>query len=94
MTYVHNPPDQNRISEPVQLPSPEMMLASARETYQAYCQIHIDAQPPIGVAMDRNTGRGQLIFSEQPILLPHECFISVDQMQIEDVPQSEDVEPN
>ena len=57
------------------------MLASARETYHAYCQIHSEAQPPMGVAMDRNTGRGQLIFSEHPILLPHEYFISVDQMQ-------------
>lgn len=94
MTYVHNPPDQNRQSEPVQLPSPESMLASARETYQAYCRLHIDAQPPIGVAMDRNTGRGQLIFSEQPILLPHECFISVEQMQADEPSPSEDIELN
>ena len=91
MTYVHNPPDQNQNSDPIQLPSPELMLAFARETYQTYCQIHIDAQPPIGIAMDRNTGRGQLIFSEQPILLPHECFISADQIQ-EDSLTSEDTE--
>lgn len=94
MTYVHNPPDPNRTSDPVQLPSPELMLASARETYQAYCDIHIDAQPPMGVAMDRNTGRGQLIFSEQPILLPHEFFISVAQIQAEDAPDSKDTELN
>lgn len=94
MTYVHNPPDQNRHSEPAPLPSQEVMLASARETYHAYCQIHTDTQPPVGVAMDRNTGRGQLIFAEQPILLPHECFISVAQMQHEDPPQPEDIELN
>ncbi len=70
------------------------MLASARETYQAYCQIHVDSQSPVGVAMDRNTGRGQLIFSEQPILLPHECFISVDDMEQDESSQLEDIELN
>jgi len=90
VTFVQNPPSRNRNTEPDPLPSPEIMLASARETYAAYCQIHVDAQPPIGVAMDRNTGRGQLIFSEQPILLPHECFISVDQMQAIEQVQTED----
>lgn len=94
MTYVHNPPDPNRHSESVQLPSQDVMLASARATYQAYCQIHVDAQSPIGVAMDRNTGRGQLIFSEQPILLPHECFISVDDMENDPSSQPEDIELN
>ncbi|WP_299485900.1 hypothetical protein [Acaryochloris sp. IP29b_bin.137] len=94
MTYVHNPPDPNRQSESAPLPSREALLASAREAYDAYCQIHTDLQPPTGVAMDRNTGRGQLIFSEQPILLPHECFIAADQIQIEDVPQPEEIEFN
>lgn len=94
MTFVHNPPDQNRHSEAIQLPSPAMMLATAREAYQSYCQIHIDAQPPVGVAMDRNTGRGQLIFSEQPILLPHECFISAEQIEIDESSQPEDIELN
>ncbi|WP_299411340.1 hypothetical protein [Acaryochloris sp. IP29b_bin.148] len=92
MTYVHNPPASTQKSDPIELPSPELMLASARETYQAYCEIHVDAQPPIGVAMDRNTGRGQLIFSEQPILLPQEFFISVAQIQAEDISPVEDTE--
>ncbi len=92
MTYVHNPPGQNQNIDPVPLPSPELMLATAREAFQTYCEIHIDAQPPVGVAMDRNTGRGQLIFSEQPILLPHECFIAADQMHVEDSPEPENTE--
>lgn len=94
MTYVHHPPGQDLKVDPVQLPSPELMLASAREVYQAYCQVHRDIAPPVGVAMDRNTGRGQLIFAEQPILLPHEYFISAVDIQALEQPQPTQAEFN
>ncbi|NJK29374.1 MAG: hypothetical protein HC851_10365 [Acaryochloris sp. RU_4_1] len=87
VSYVHHPLGQDLKVDPVQLPSPELMLASAREVYQAYCQIHRDIAPPIGVAMDRHKGRGQLIFAEQPILLPHEYFIPAVEIQGLEQPQ-------
>ncbi|NJK40893.1 MAG: hypothetical protein HC934_05170 [Acaryochloridaceae cyanobacterium SU_2_1] len=69
--------------------SPAAMLASAREIYRSYSSIHTDGQQPIGVAMNQNTCRGQLIFSERPILLPHECFISAEEIEIEASPLPE-----
>lgn len=84
MTYAHYPPGQNPPAvAPTSTLSPASMLASAREVYRSYSSIHVDAQQPIGVAINQNTCRGQLIFSERPILLPHECFISVEELEIE-----------
>lgn len=33
--------------------------------------------------MNKLNYRGKLIFSSHPILLPQECFISVDQLELE-----------
>lgn len=57
------------------------ILASARAVYHTYCNAHLEFEEPLGVAVDRNTFRGQLIFSTQPILLPHECFVPFDQLE-------------
>nr|WP_238717815.1 hypothetical protein [Petrachloros mirabilis] len=54
------------------------LLASARHVYKNYCQVHLHPQRPLGVAVNCETYRGQLIFSGQPILLPHEQFVSME----------------
>lgn len=53
------------------------ILRAAHNIYQAYIDAHGSRQRPLGVALDRYTYRGQLIFTGQPILLPHECFVPI-----------------
>jgi hypothetical protein len=60
------------------------LLRAATDIYNFYCQINPDRErrrQPIGVAMNKLNYRGKLIFSSYPILLPEECFISVDYLQ-------------
>ena len=38
---------------------------------------------PFGVAIDKDTYRGQLVFREKPILLPGECFVNINQLEAE-----------
>lgn len=56
------------------------VLQAARQIYHSHLQLRPDVgdQPPRGVVIHRRTLRGDLIFSEYPILLPHELFIPVD----------------
>ncbi len=56
------------------------LLASARNIYKRYCQVHLQPRRPLGVAVNLETYRGQLIFSGQPILLPHEQFVSMEDL--------------
>jgi hypothetical protein len=37
----------------------------------------------MGVAIDRFTYRGKLIFRAKPILLPQECFVPLSQLEAE-----------
>jgi hypothetical protein len=60
------------------------ILSAARSIYQAYVETHGDQQRPYGVAIDRYTFRGQLIFAEQPVLLPHECFVPLERLGLPD----------
>ncbi|MGY6528329.1 MAG: hypothetical protein ACXITR_00215 [Cyanobacterium sp.] len=57
------------------------MLRAAKEIYETYCKFHVtlDSQP-LGVAIDKKTYHGQLIFQKQPILLPWENFIPIYQI--------------
>ena len=62
------------------------LLRAAADVYDLYCQINPDRErrrQPIGVAMNKLNYRGKLIFSSYPILLPEECFISVDRLESE-----------
>lgn len=66
--------------------SPSMLdpslLKSARHIYRTYYEVHPEVvQRPIGVAIGRSTRRGKLIFGEKPVLLPHECFIPLSQIE-------------
>jgi hypothetical protein len=60
------------------------LLRAAKDIYNFYCQINPDRErrrQPIGVAIDKLSHRGKLIFSSYPILLPEENFISVEQLE-------------
>jgi hypothetical protein len=60
------------------------LFSSAQEIYDYYCQINPDRErrrQPIGVAVNKHSHQGKLIFSSSPVLLPDECFISVQKME-------------
>lgn len=60
------------------------ILKAARKIYRAYLEVHPEhSQRPLGVALDRFTYRGQVIFAGKPILLPDECFVPFEQMESE-----------
>lgn len=60
------------------------LLQAARQIYRDYYEVHPDqVQRPIGVAIDRFTLRGQLVFRRKPILLPQECFVPLNQIEAE-----------
>lgn len=51
------------------------LLAAAQSIYNLYQQAHGVSTTPAGVAVNRQTLRGYVIFNPQPVLLPQECFI-------------------
>lgn len=59
-----------------------MVIRSARQIYETYYSVHPElTEPPLGVAINRVTHRGKLIFTRKPALLPQECFIPFDLIQ-------------
>jgi hypothetical protein len=60
------------------------LLRAAQRIYRIYCSLpsKIDKRP-YGVAINRENYRGQMIFRENPILLPKECFIPLKQLEAE-----------
>lgn len=60
------------------------LIQAARQIYRAYYEVHPDqVHRPIGVAIDRVSYRGHLLFGRKPILLPQECFVPVTQLESE-----------
>ncbi|AFZ43409.1 hypothetical protein PCC7418_1207 [Halothece sp. PCC 7418] len=58
------------------------LLSAARHIYQKCYEVYPEkAEQTSGVAIDRETYRGQLIFREKPVLLPWESFIPSEQLQ-------------
>jgi hypothetical protein len=58
------------------------ILRAARNIYRTFRVLHPKQdRRPQGVAIHRETRRGQLIFREQPILLPGECFVPAQQLE-------------
>ncbi|NJP10685.1 MAG: hypothetical protein HC866_15420 [Leptolyngbyaceae cyanobacterium RU_5_1] len=58
------------------------LIRAARSIYTTYYEVHPElVQRPLGVAIDRFTHRGKLIFSGKPILLPQECFVPFSQIE-------------
>lgn len=59
------------------------LLHAAQQIYRDYYEVHPEQmQRPIGVAIDRVSYRGQLIFGRKPILLPHEFFVPMAQIDV------------
>ncbi|HIK25541.1 MAG TPA: hypothetical protein IGP91_07310 [Thermosynechococcus sp. M46_R2017_013] len=56
------------------------LLAAAQSIYNLYQQVHGAKTVPAGVAVNRQTLRGYVLFNSQPVLLPHECFIPYDHL--------------
>ena len=60
------------------------LLKAARQIYHNYSRLRSKINKvPVGVAIDRQTHRGQLIFAKKPILLPRENFVTLDQLESE-----------
>jgi hypothetical protein len=58
------------------------LLQAARMIYRTFYEVHPDEiQRPVGVALDRFSLRGKLIFGAKPILLPRECFVPLSQIE-------------
>ncbi len=74
--------------EPIML-SP-VIVKAAKAIYEMHVETHgTSRRVPTGIALDRYTFRGQLLFCEQPILLPHECFVplqEINQFETEEEP--------
>ncbi|MDY6782915.1 MAG: hypothetical protein SW833_10270 [Cyanobacteriota bacterium] len=52
------------------------LVQAARTIYLTYYSVHPERPDrPIGVAIDRRSYRGKLIFGHKPILLPKESFV-------------------
>ncbi|HEY9702382.1 MAG TPA: hypothetical protein V6C58_08045 [Allocoleopsis sp.] len=58
------------------------LIRAARKVYQMYFEVDPDRIPrPMGVAVDRVTHKGHVIFSQRPILLPREYFVPFNQIE-------------
>lgn len=67
---------------PIPLLIDPQLLRSARGIYQTFRVLHPrQDRSPQGVAIHRDTLRGQLIFRDQPILLPGEYFVPTHQLE-------------
>jgi hypothetical protein len=52
------------------------LLQAARRIYQTYMEVHPEVtEEPLGIAIDRYSYRGKLIFVRMPALLPQETFV-------------------
>ncbi|MEM7726169.1 MAG: hypothetical protein AAF208_07315 [Cyanobacteria bacterium P01_A01_bin.45] len=80
-TFQQNSP--NYIEEPPQggLVDPSVVRAAGK-IYHTYCEVHPEITgQAFGVAINRVHHRGKVIFKNQPILLPEECFVSLSQIE-------------
>ncbi|MEA5576718.1 hypothetical protein [Anabaena sp. UHCC 0451] len=58
------------------------VIKAAGLIYYTYCEVHPEiVGQASGVAISRLTHRGKVIFTQQPILLPQECFIPLNQIE-------------
>lgn len=60
------------------------LIQAARRIYRAYNNLNARiVKQPCGVAIDRDSLRGHLIFRERPILLPGESFVHFNELEVE-----------
>ncbi|PSB05121.1 hypothetical protein [Merismopedia glauca] len=77
---------QIHYQEPVAIPTliDPTVIRAARQIYRTFIEIYPNrSQQPTGVVINRFTYRGKLIFSAKPILLPDECFVPLNQIEID-----------
>ncbi|XHU95198.1 MAG: hypothetical protein JJP05_05355 [cyanobacterium endosymbiont of Rhopalodia gibba] len=82
--YAHQRPDtkQQEIQLPITVDC--AVLRAAQRIYRAYCVLHPKQnRRPYGIAINRKSKRGQLIFRKNPVLLPGESFVSTNQFEAE-----------
>lgn len=65
------------------------LVRAARQAYDLHCQHRSDlaAIAPEGVVVNRQTLRGQVLYSEHPALLPDECFIPLPVLEAATLPE-------
>lgn len=70
-----NPKNQPPLIDPA-------VIRAASKIYYTYCEVHPEmAGQASGVAINRDTHRGKVIFTNQPVLLPAECFVPLNQIE-------------
>ncbi|WP_017655564.1 hypothetical protein [Fortiea contorta] len=58
------------------------VIRAAGKIYYTYCEVHPEIMGHAsGVAINRSTHRGKVIFTNQPVLLPQECFVPMSQIE-------------
>ncbi len=63
------------------------LIQAAKRIYRTYYDSHSKVNSkPLGVALNKETLKGQLVFREPPILLPGECFININHLEAEVYP--------
>ena len=61
-----------------------LLLRAAQRIYRTYCMLHAkQGKRPQGIVIHRKSHRGQLMFRNNPILLPGECFVPTKQLEAE-----------
>jgi hypothetical protein len=73
-------PSRNPAIEPIILDP--LLLRAAQKIYRTYCAFHPHrGNRPYGIAIHTKSHRGQLIFRQNPVLLPGESFVSIKQLE-------------
>jgi hypothetical protein len=58
------------------------VIRAAGKIYYTYCEVHPEIiGQASGVAISRVTHRGKVIFTNNPVLLPQECFVPLHQIE-------------
>ncbi|HHP7231329.1 MAG TPA: hypothetical protein ACFCUY_10790 [Xenococcaceae cyanobacterium] len=64
--------------------SDSTLIQAAKRIYRTYYRINSKiSKQPYGVAIDKDSLRGHIIFKERPVLLPGECFIRLNELEAE-----------
>ncbi|AIE73920.1 MULTISPECIES: hypothetical protein [unclassified Synechocystis] len=84
MVFIPDESDFDVEYRSVPMPLDPKMLRMARRIYRSYRMLHPKSQrQPLGIAIHKETHRGQLMFNRQPVLLPGECFVPLNQLEAE-----------
>ncbi|MBE9174240.1 hypothetical protein IQ225_00865, partial [Synechocystis salina LEGE 06155] len=84
MVFIPDESDFDVEYRSVPMPLDPKMLRMARRIYRTYRMLHPKSQKqPLGIAIHKETHRGQLMFNRQPVLLPGECFVPLHQLEAE-----------